>query len=292
MEITRTNFYMTAAAFRHRRRRVRGVYASPMDYDYEQKNRIQVSETKSFDEYYQDISNYYYQPQEDKSETPTSEALEKPTTYVAPESQQPRKSTTRQIVSKTKEKQKQKAQTPVITAQGQEGRTRTVQYKDKDGKVYYKRGGTPAWRNNNPGNLSYSSLESAKRHGAIDVVLDRNKNGKIVHRWGVFSTPEAGEKAMRNLLKERRFSYDPETGKKRTIAEAIGKIYAPASDNNNVSAYANFVQRHSGIDVYRRSVDDLDRAEFNSLIEAIKAREGSVEGEIIYPAEQQKNSSI
>ena len=206
MEITRSNFYMAAAAFRHRRRRVRGVYSSPLDYDYEQKNRIQVTETKSFDEYYYDVSNYY-QTQDDKTETLTSETLAKPTTYVTPENQQTKKSTTRQVISKTKQKQKQKAQTPVITAQGQEGRTRTVQYKDKDGKIYYKRGGTPAWRNNNPGNLSFSSLESAKRHGAIDVVLDRNKNGKIVHRWGVFSTPEAGEKAMRNLLKERRFSW-------------------------------------------------------------------------------------
>lgn len=293
MLITRTNFYMSVAAFRHRRRRVRGVYTSPLDYDYEQKNSIQVDDTKSYEEYYDTINNYYKTDnQYDEEIVPTSKELEKSITYKPLVDPQSKKAAARQVVKKIKEKQKVKAQTPIITEQGQEGRTRTVQYRDKEGKIYYRRGGTPAWRHNNPGNLSFSSLEVAKKHGAIDVVLDRNKYGKIVHRWGVFPTQEAGEKAMRNILKERRFSYDAETGQKRTIAEAIGKIYAPAADNNNVSAYANFVQKHSGIDVYRRSIDDLDRPEFDRLIEAIKARESSVEGDIIYPKEEQKNSSI
>ena len=162
-----------------------------------------------------------------------------------------------------------------------------VQYKDKKGDIYYKSGGTPAWRHNNPGNLSFSSLEIAKKHGAIDVVLDRDKSGKIIHRWGVFENEQAGEKAMRNLLRERRSSYYP-NGEKKSIAGMISSIYAPASDNNNVSAYANFVKKHSGIDVYNRSVADLSNEEFDRLVEAIKAREMSVKGKILYPEQNEQ----
>lgn len=299
--LTRSDFYTTGVAIARRRRRVTyGANYNPLEYQYEQKQRIRISNTKSYEDYYQEYqaqNNNYFKKSSDYEIMPTTSVLERPTTNVYPRSKIEQK-IAKQVANKkaaTKKQQQQKntpTKTPIVHEQGIENSTMTVPYKDKEGRTYYKKNGSAAWRHNNPGNLSFSSLEVAKRFGATNVVLDRDEFGRIVHRWGVFETPEAGEKAMRKLLQQRRFSYDAETGQKRTIAEAIGKIYAPAADNNNVSAYANFVQNHSGIDVYRRSIDELTPPEFNRLIEAIKARESTVEGEIIYPAVQQKNSSI
>ena len=162
----------------------------------------------------------------------------------------------------------------------------SVTYTDKDGNTVVKKGGNKAWRTNNPGNLSFSSLESAKKAGAIDVWTD--KEG---HKFGIFPSEEAGEQALRNKLKERRFSYR-KNGTKRTIADMIEEVYAPSSDKNDSRGYANFIKNQYNLDVDKKTVEDLDEEEFNNLIKGIKRREGNKAGELIAKNKDEKNSSI
>jgi hypothetical protein len=67
----------------------------------------------------------------------------------------------------------------------------TVQYFDEEGNMTIRSGETKAWRNSNPGNMVYSQRGFAVRHGAI------GKAGGMA----VFSTEEAGRKALIELLK-------------------------------------------------------------------------------------------
>lgn len=151
----------------------------------------------------------------------------------------------------------------------------SVTYTDKKGNVVIKQGGNKAWRTNNPGNLSFSSLEKAREAGAIGVWED--KEG---HKFGIFPSEEAGERALREKLKERRFSYRKD-GSKRDIAHMIEEIYAPSSDNNDSRGYANFLRDRYGLDVYHKSVEDLNNDELDRLIQGIAAREGNKSGSLI-----------
>lgn len=151
----------------------------------------------------------------------------------------------------------------------------SVAYTDKEGNVTIKQGGNKAWRTNNPGNLSFSSLEKAKEAGAIGVWED--KEG---HKFGIFPSEEAGKRALEEKLQERRFSYRKD-GSKRTIANMISEIYAPAADKNDPRGYANFLKNRYGVDVYNKTVEDLDEDERERLIQGIAAREGNKAGELI-----------
>lgn len=161
----------------------------------------------------------------------------------------------------------------------------SVAYTDKSGNVIIKQGGNKAWRTNNPGNLSFSSLEKAKESGAIGVWEDSEG-----HKFGIFPSEEAGKKALKEKLQERRFSYRKD-GSKRTIANMISEIYAPASDKNDPRGYAKFVRDRYGVDVYNKSVEDLNDEEMERLMQGIAAREGNKSGELI-TKNNQTNSSI
>ena len=83
-------------------------------------------------------------------------------------------------------------------------------------------------RNNNPGNLNYVGQAGAHK--------EPGPNG----RFAVFPTPEAGLKALRNqlcLLMGR--------DRLRTVNAIIAK-WAPPNENNT-SAYAQFVARKNGM---------------------------------------------
>ena len=148
----------------------------------------------------------------------------------------------------------------------------SVSYVDNEGHTISKKGGTKAWRTNNPGNLSFSSLERAREAGAIGVWED-----SAGHKFGIFATPEAGEKALSNLWEQRRFSYNKD-GSKRSIESAISNIYAPGSDNNDTRAYVNFLRKR-GVDT-NKSYEDLSKREKTILLQAIMAREGNIAGKI------------
>ena len=151
----------------------------------------------------------------------------------------------------------------------------SVIYTDKAGNITIKQGGNKAWRTNNPGNLSFSSLEKAREAGAIGVWEDSQG-----HKFGVFPSEEAGTQALKNKLKERRFSYRKDNSK-RTVADMIEEIYAPSSDNNDSRGYARFLRDRYGVDVYNKAVEDLDDEGLERLIQGIAAREGNKQGQLI-----------
>lgn len=147
-----------------------------------------------------------------------------------------------------------------------------ITYTDDEGNQITKVGGHKAWRTNNPGNLSFSSLEAAKETGAIGIYDDG-----MGHKYGIYSSEEKGMQALSNKLDEKRFSYYSD-GQRRPIKNMIAEIYAPASDNNNPIAYANFIQS-KGVDV-TKTVDELSKKDKEKLMQAIYTMEGRKEGTI------------
>lgn len=266
MDDQRILFYRSVAAFRRRRRRTISVYM-PEEHGGLDQKRIQINDTKSLEEFYMQYNNIEKQDPS-KPNVPAG---------------------TRMLGEAVVQNYQRNAtpddpRNPIVTG-NEPGATNTknrrrVEYTDEKG-TYYKVGGSTAWRHNNPGNLSFGSFESAREAGAIGVVIDRHPiTGKVRHMWGVFDSPEAGEKAMRSKLKSQRFSYDNKTGEKRSIAQMIENVYAPSNENDS-KAYVRFVKNRSGLDVYNKSVSDLSQEEFEQLVESIKAREGWGVGSII-----------
>lgn len=125
-----------------------------------------------------------------------------------------------------------------------------------------REGGTLAWRYNNPGNIKFG--EFAMKYGAV---------GKAYGGHAVFPTYEMGKKAMIDLL------FTPIRGyNKLTIFQAISK-YAPASDGNNPTSYANFVAKACG--ATRDTVlAQLNRNQRERMLEAMMKMEGYKVGKV------------
>ena len=147
-----------------------------------------------------------------------------------------------------------------------------VTYIDDNGIRITKTGGHKAWRMNNPGNLSFSSLEKAKESGAIGVYDDG-----LGHKYAIYPSIAKGMQALSSKLNEKRFSYYPD-GSRRPIRNMIADIYAPASDNNNPEAYANLIESN-GVDT-RKTVSELSPREKEILMQAIYTMEGRKQGTI------------
>lgn len=134
----------------------------------------------------------------------------------------------------------------------------TVTYTAKDGtKVKYK-GGTLAWRTNNPGNIWAGKI--SKKFGSI---------GKY-NNFAIFASIEDGRSALKGVLTI--------TMKNMTIVKAM-RQYAPPHENNT-KAYTAFVVKAIG----RPSttlVKDLTDAELDRMIKAIEHVEGFRAGTII-----------
>ncbi|MET8000913.1 hemopexin repeat-containing protein [Nonomuraea glycinis] len=119
-------------------------------------------------------------------------------------------------------------------------------------------GGTLAWRNNNPGNLLPGRMPY--------------RNALAVDRRGlaIFASHEDGWTALRGVL--RSSVYNP-----LSMGDALMK-YAPSGHGNNDPVlYAKRVRQLTGLDPARR-VADLDDAELESFMLAIKTVEGFEEG--------------
>lgn len=141
-----------------------------------------------------------------------------------------------------------------IKAKG--GDKNTVVYYDKKGNKTIRKGGTRAWRNNNPGNIRKSSFAY--------------KNGAIGHAGGfaVFATYAAGRKALQTLLQGKTYS-------KLTIFRAIAR-YAPHVENDTTN-YQKLVKQITKLDL-KRKIDSLNDGEMKKLIDAIERIEGYSKG--------------
>ena len=129
----------------------------------------------------------------------------------------------------------------------------------QDGTTVTKKNGTVSWRNNNEGNLRPGSLSSTR------IGVDQ-KN------FAVFATPEDGRAAKQHLL------FSSSSYKDLTLKKAIAR-YAPSSDNNNPTSYANFVMKNGNVADKVMSTYTADEQE--RILQAMKRQEGYKEGETI-----------
>ena len=113
-----------------------------------------------------------------------------------------------------------------------------------------KSGGSPSWRNNNPGNLIADDW--SVRHGAIG----KDYRGKFAK----FPNESTGMAALHALLASPHYQ-------DKLPLDAI-RIYAPASDNNDPDNYNRLLTKF-GIDPSRTVGTQVD-----SMAEAIKKVEG------------------
>ena len=127
---------------------------------------------------------------------------------------------------------------------------RTYYYKDSS--YLTKENGTVAWRNNNEGNL---------RPGALSA----NRIGVDKKNFAIFATPEDGRDAKKYLL------FSSSSYKDLSLKDAIKK-YAPASDNNNPVAYANFIMNNSKVE--NKTMNKYTSDEQNKIMSAMKIQEG------------------
>jgi hypothetical protein len=148
--------------------------------------------------------------------------------------------------------------TPSRVRAGTTGSHRGVPY------VFYEReirlGGTPAWRNNNPGNMEYGSFTQGQ--GAI------GRAG----RWAIFPDEETGFNAILERLQTGSYAA-------RTIAQAIF-AWAPPSDRNDTPAYIASVRQRTGLDPTLR-LDTLSGEGIEAVANAIRSEEGVRAGETI-----------
>ncbi len=127
-----------------------------------------------------------------------------------------------------------------------------------DGKNETRKGGSQAWRNNNPGNVVYGSF--AERHGAI------GKNGVMA----VFPNPETGKNADRSLLKGPDY-------RRLTLNDAIAKRSPPFE--NDTQRLQEGILKRSKLP-RNRVIENLSEEEFDRFTEAIYHFEGWKEGQV------------
>ncbi len=134
---------------------------------------------------------------------------------------------------------------------------RMTVYEADNGEKEMRIAGSPAWRNNNPGNLRPSKY---------------NKK-QIGSAWGfaVFGSREDGLFAMKDLLKRSVYA-------RLSLKEALYR-YAPPADDNPTHAYLDYVSRKSGVgfDVRLGSLDDY---RLEAVVEAMVAFEGQRVGRV------------
>ncbi len=128
----------------------------------------------------------------------------------------------------------------------------SITYMDKDGNKYFRKGGSRAWRCNNPGNLDATAF--AKRHGSIGAD----------NREAIFPDYETGHQALAALLHGSTYS-------KLSIYDAIFR-YAPPSENDTAD-YRRNVQQWTGLDISRK-ISSLNDSEFEKVVKAVERMEG------------------
>ncbi len=129
----------------------------------------------------------------------------------------------------------------------------TVTIIHPDGTAEIRKGGSHAWRNNNPGNIEAG--RGAREKGAV------GSDG----RFAIFPDEATGTSAQEDLLKGPYYSG-------MTIDEAVA-AWAPEKDGNDTAAYQAFVRKASGLDGDRK-IGDLTPEERQRFMAAQRRMEG------------------
>lgn len=136
------------------------------------------------------------------------------------------------------------------------GSGRNVVYVMPDGTNVTRSAGTPAWRNNNPGNIAYSDF--AIKAGAIGQA----------GRFAIFPDEETGMRALKARLRTDEYN-------NLTVASAINS-YAPPPENNSAK-YQRDIEKLTGLSV-NKPMKELTETELSQVANAIKELEGWREG--------------
>lgn len=132
-----------------------------------------------------------------------------------------------------------------------------IVYIEANGNKYFRKGGSFAWRNTNPGNIT-SAGGFARRHGAI------GSDG----RFAIFPDFPTGRDALRALI-------TGPTYRVLTIYNAVAR-YAPDTENDT-PRYRRQVADFTGLDINRR-ISTLSFNEVGNLLDAIQRIEGWIVG--------------
>jgi hypothetical protein len=127
-----------------------------------------------------------------------------------------------------------------------------VVYHLANGDEIVRRGGTRAWRNNNPGCIRPGSIADA--HGAIG-----SAGG-----FAVFPDEQSGMAAIAGLLLSDKY-------RNKTIGAALYS-YAPPFENDTIG-YQNYVRKLTGLSTNMR-ISDLTPEQLHKLVMAIRKIEG------------------
>jgi len=127
-----------------------------------------------------------------------------------------------------------------------------VQYILSNGDCVERRGGTLAWRNNNPGCIRYSAH-------AVELGATGKANG-----FAVFPDEETGMRAVATLLQSKDYC-------NLTIGAAIAK-YAPPHENNT-DAYIKEVCWMTGLS-RKLTIRNLNNEQMMRVVDAIRTIEG------------------
>lgn len=138
------------------------------------------------------------------------------------------------------------------------GMKNSILYMDTDGKHFRFSGGTPAWRNHNPGNVWSGAI--SKRHNQI---------GKI-NGFAIFPDDKSGHASLVDTLKT--------TFGDSSIHEMI-YIYAPPNENPT-KKYERFLRKKTGIDD-DTPINKFTKVQFTKFWKAIQQMEGYKQGEVV-----------
>jgi hypothetical protein len=123
-----------------------------------------------------------------------------------------------------------------------------------DGSIEIRTGGTPAWRNNNPGNIRFLGT-FARNHGAIG----RDDNG-----FAIFPDEATGEAALKSEMKETGYA-------SKTIDQFVARRSPP--EENDTPHIQAMVRAFSGLPG-NAIVGQLNDDQLGRLSAAIRRTEG------------------
>ncbi len=131
-------------------------------------------------------------------------------------------------------------------------------YKNEDGSIETRTGGTLSWRNNNPGNLKDGDFSQGS--GSIGV----DQNG-----FAIFPDEETGANAAHDLI------FTSNNYKDLNLTKAISR-YAPRSDKNDTDKYAKILLDSVGGN--NKKMSEYNPDERQAIMSAIFKHEGYKKG--------------
>ncbi|MGC8817752.1 MAG: hypothetical protein ACP5PX_08260, partial [Candidatus Hadarchaeum sp.] len=134
-----------------------------------------------------------------------------------------------------------------------------------DGTKEIRRGGSRAWRNNNPGNLILGGEPTNEAIGTAGAVPGTG------WRYAVFGSEESGTRALIKWLRSPSRA-------DLTVGQIIERFAPPK--HNDTERYKAFVA-HMGVPLGRRMAD-LEPRQFQLLVQAIRKMEGCIPGEVTW----------